>query len=94
MEIKNDILWRVYLCFLGIVILGIVVLGRAFYIQRVENKFWTSMGDSLHLKYLPIDAERGTIYGEDGNMLSTSVPVFDVYVDFAAEGLRKRRKKI
>ena len=93
MEIKNDILWRVYLCFLGIVILGTVVIGRAFYIQQVEGKFWTSMGDSLHLKYLPIDAERGTIYSEDGNMLSTSIPVFDVYVDFAAEGLREKSGK-
>ena len=51
------------------------------------------MGDSLHLKYLPIDAERGTIYSEDGNMLSTSIPVFDVYVDFAAEGLREKSGK-
>ena len=51
------------------------------------------MGDSLHLKYLPIDAERGTIYSEDGNMLSTSVPVFDVYVDFGAEGLREKQGK-
>jgi cell division protein FtsI (penicillin-binding protein 3) len=90
LEIKNDILWRVYLCFLGIIILSVVVIGKAFYIQQVEGKFWTSMGDSLHLRYLPIDAERGTIYSEDGNMLSTSVPVFDVFVDFAAEGLREK----
>jgi cell division protein FtsI (penicillin-binding protein 3) len=92
-EVKNDILWRVYLCFLGIVVLGIIVVGRAFYIQQVEGKYWASMGDSLHLKYFPIDAERGTIYSEDGNMLSTSVPVFDVYVDFAAEGLREKGGK-
>ena len=93
MEIKNDILWRVYLCFLGMVVLGIIVVGRAFYIQQVEGKYWTSMGDSLHLKYFPIDADRGTIYSEDGNMLSTSVPVFDVFVDFAAEGLREKSGK-
>ena len=93
MEVKKDILWRVYLCFLGMILLGVVVIGRAFYIQQVEGKFWTSMGDSLHLKYLPIDAERGTIYSEDGNMLSTSVPVFDVFVDFAAEGLREKNGK-
>src|SRR5205085_11787251 len=44
-------------------------------------------------KYLPINAERGTIYSEDGNMLSTSVPVFDVYVDFGADGLREKQGK-
>ena len=90
MDVKKDILWRVYLSFLGIVILGLFVIGKAFYIQQVQGDFWTKMDNNLHLKYLPVQAERGTIYSEDGNMLSTSVPVFDVYVDFAAEGLRAK----
>lgn len=93
MEIKKDILWRVYLCFLGMVVLGLVVVGKAFYIQRAEGSFWTNLDSSMHLKYLPVEAERGTIYSEDGNMLSTSVPVFDVHVDFAAEGLREKDGK-
>jgi cell division protein FtsI (penicillin-binding protein 3) len=90
LDVKKDILWRVYLSFLGIVILGLIVIGKAFYIQQVQGDFWTKMDNNLHLKYLPVEAERGTIYSEDGNMLSTSVPVFDVYVDFAAEGLRAK----
>ncbi|MEO6731503.1 MAG: penicillin-binding protein [Ferruginibacter sp.] len=93
MDIKKDILWRVYLCFLGMILLGAVVLGRAFYIQQVEGAFWQSMGDSLHLKYVPLVAERGTIFSEDGNMLSTSIPIFDVYVDFGADGLREKNGK-
>ena len=68
------------------VILGIIVIGKAFYIQQVQGTFWTNMDNNMHLKYIPIEAERGTIYSEDGNMLSTSIPVFDVYIDFAAEG--------
>lgn len=70
--------------------LGVVVLGRAFYIQSVQGKYWRSMSDSLHLKYMPVNAERGSIYSEDGNMLSTSIPVFDIYIDFGAEGLREK----
>lgn len=93
MEIKKDILWRVYLCFLGMILLGLVVLGKAFYIQRFEGKFWRGMGDSMHLKYMPLEGQRGTIYSEDGNMLSTSVPIFDVYVDFGADGLREKDGK-
>ena len=90
MEIRKDILWRVYFCFLCIIILGVMVLGKAVYIQRVQGSFWRGMGDSLHLRTLPINAERGSIYSEDGNMLSTSVPVFDIYVDFGAEALREK----
>ena len=93
MDIKKDILWRVYLCFIGIILLGAVVLGRAFYLQQVQGAYWQSMGDSLHLKYVPLVAERGTIFSEDGNMLSTSIPIFDVYIDFGAEGLRENNGK-
>lgn len=75
------------------VLLCAFVLGRAIYIQQAQGKYWMSMGDSLHLKYVPIDAERGSIYSEDGNMLSTSVPVFDVFVDFGADGLREKQGK-
>jgi cell division protein FtsI (penicillin-binding protein 3) len=92
-EIKRDILWRVYLSFLGVVALSLVVLGRAFYIQQVQGNYWRSMSDSLHQKFVPLDAERGTIYSEDGQMLSTSVPYFDIYLDFAAEGLRDKNGK-
>ncbi len=93
MEIKKDILWRVHLCFLGIIVLGVIVLGRAIYIQRVQGDYWKSMSNKQHLKYIDVDAERGSIYSEDGNMLSTSIPVFDIYVDFAADGLREKNGK-
>lgn len=93
MEIKRDILWRVYLSFIGIVFLSFVVLGRAFYIQRFEGEHWRSMSDSMHQKFVELDAERGTIYSEDGQMLSTSIPFFDIYMDFGAEGLRDKSGK-
>jgi cell division protein FtsI (penicillin-binding protein 3) len=93
LDVKKDILWRVYLCFLGIAALGAVILSRAVFIQKVQGAYWRSVSNSQHLKYLDINAERGTIYSEDGNMLSTSIPVFDVYVDFGADGLREKNGK-
>jgi cell division protein FtsI (penicillin-binding protein 3) len=93
MEIKNDILWRVYVSFLGVVLLGVAVFGNAFYIQQVQGKQWRAMGENLQMKYLPINANRGSIFSEDGNMLCTSIPVFDIYIDFGAEGLREKKGK-
>lgn len=93
MDVRKDILWRVYLCFLCIVVLGLCVLGKAVYIQTVQGSMWREMGDNQHLRYQPIHAERGSIFSEDGNILSTSVPVFDIYIDFAAEGLREKQGK-
>lgn len=51
------------------------------------------MSDSLHQRFIPLTAERGTIYSEDGQMLSTSIPTFDIYIDFNAEGLREKKGK-
>lgn len=90
MEVKKDILWRVYLCFLGIVAFSIVILGRAVYIQQVQGPYWREQAKDQQQKFVEIDAQRGTIYSEDGRMLSTSTPYFDIYVDFAAEGLREK----
>lgn len=87
-------MWRVYLSFIGIILLGVAVLGRAFYIQSAEGRFWKEMGEKMHLKYMPVNAPRGSIYSEDGNMLSTSVPIYDVYIDFTADGLRKDNGKL
>jgi cell division protein FtsI (penicillin-binding protein 3) len=75
------------------IMLGAIILGRAIYIQKVQGKYWKSMSYKQHLKYIDIDAERGSIYSEDGNMLSTSIPVFDIYIDFGADGLREKDGK-
>ncbi|MBN8688486.1 MAG: transpeptidase family protein [Chitinophagales bacterium] len=91
MEVKRDILWRVYLSFLGIVVLSLLVLGRAFYIQQAEGEHWRSMSDSLHQRFIELDAQRGTIYSDDGQMLSASIPTFDIYIDFNADGLREKK---
>jgi len=89
-EVKNDILWRVYACYLLIIVLCLWVVGKAVYIQQVQGAYWRGMSDSLHQRIEEIDAERGTIYSEDGQMLSTSIPQFDVHIDFAADGLREK----
>lgn len=93
MEVKRDILWRVYLCFIGMVVLAFLVIGKALYIQQAEGAYWRSKSDSLHTRIINLDADRGTIYSEDGSMLSTSIPFFNIYIDFGAEGLRDKNGK-
>lgn len=74
-------------------IVGSCILGKAVYIQQVQGAYWRSMSDSLHQRIVSLDAERGTIYSEDGSMLSTSIPQFDIYIDFMADGLRDKNGK-
>ena len=90
MEVKRDILWRVYLSFLGVVIFSLLILGRAIYIQQVQGPYWLAQAKQQQQKVVEVEADRGTIYSEDGNMLSTSIPFFDIYIDFGADGLREK----
>ena len=92
-QVKRDILWRVYLCFIILVIVCLCIISKAVKIQQIEGNSWRAMSDSLHQKIEEVDAERGTIYSEDGQMLSTSIPQFDIYIDFGAEGLRDKSGK-
>src|SRR5919198_1685765 len=94
MEVKRDISWRVYLAYIAVAIICVCIFGKAVYIQQAQGKFWRSLSDSLHLKIQEIDADRGTIYSADGEMLSTSIPQFDVYVDFDADGLRENNGEL
>ncbi|HLL41501.1 MAG TPA: penicillin-binding transpeptidase domain-containing protein, partial [Segetibacter sp.] len=93
MDVKKDILWRVHLGFILMAIAGSCILGKAIYIQRTQGAYLRGMSDSLHQRVVSIEAERGTIYSEDGSMLSTSIPQFDMYVDFMADGLREKDGK-
>ncbi len=72
------------------VVICLAIFAKAVYIQQVQGANWRSMSDSLHQKIEEVEAERGTIYSEDGQMLSTSVPKFNIYIDFAADGLREK----
>ncbi|HEY6977847.1 MAG TPA: penicillin-binding protein [Chitinophagaceae bacterium] len=89
MEVKRDISWRAYLAFISVVLTCAAIFSKAFYIQQVQGNYWRSMSDSLHLKIQEVDADRGTIYSADEEMLSTSIPQFDIYIDFEADGLRE-----
>jgi cell division protein FtsI (penicillin-binding protein 3) len=94
MNVKRDILWRVYVSYIIVIAMCIAIFCKAFYIQQVQGKYWRSMSDSLHHKIEEVVAERGTIYSEDGEMLSTSIPYFDVYVDFSVDSLQKNNGKL
>ncbi len=94
MDVKRDILWRVYLSYILVIVACIAILGKAFYIQQVQGKYWRSLSDSLHQRIVDIPAARGTIYSEDGQMLSTNIPQFDIYIDFRVKPLHEKKGKI
>ncbi len=87
MNIKRDILWRIYLAFFVVGIAGTAVLVQVGRIQFVEGEHWRNLADSTTLAYVPIDAERGNILSSDGRLLATSLPFFEIRFDINTDAL-------
>lgn len=87
MNIRANILLRVYLSFGLIVLLAVAVLVRLCDVQFVEGHKWRAMADSLSTKYINVEAARGNIYSNDGSLLATSVPEYELRMDLYAGGI-------
>ncbi len=78
---KSDILWRIYLVYFLTVAFGILILVKVVYIQFVEGEEWRELARSTTMRYMNIDAVRGDILADDGRLLATSVPVYEIRMD-------------
>lgn len=82
MDIKNEVLYRVYILLFGIVVpVSIVLLYRTFEIVYMEGERWRVEGENNYLDYRPVEADRGNIMAHDGSLLATSIPYFDLFFD-------------
>lgn len=79
---------RVYLSFGMIVVIAFAVLYKLFHVQTVQGAQWRAMADSLSTRNQTIEAVRGNIYSNDGSLLATSVPEYDVRMDMLAPGIQ------
>src|SRR5690349_21079984 len=84
MDVKKDIRFRVYLSFTGIVVLAVAIIVKAFAIQVNEGASLRAQAEKAHTKKETLYPERGNIYSEDGTLLSSTIPQFDLRVDFKA----------
>jgi cell division protein FtsI (penicillin-binding protein 3) len=87
MNIRTNILIRVYVAFGFIIFFAFAVIAKLVHVQVVQGKKYRSMADSLSTKYAEVEASRGNIYAIDGSLLATSVPEYDIRMDLMAGGI-------
>ncbi|RME95917.1 MAG: PASTA domain-containing protein [Bacteroidetes bacterium] len=81
MDIKNELLYRIYFLLFGVFTpIAILLMYRTFEVAILQGEKWREEG-GVHVKEHRIEAERGNIYARDGSLLATSVPYFDLYFD-------------
>lgn len=82
MEVKNEVLYRVYFLLFGLLApAAALLLYQTINIAIVQRDYWKQMGEDNYVKDMDIPAERGNIYAADRSLLATSVPYFDLYFD-------------
>ncbi|RMG78945.1 MAG: cell division protein, partial [Bacteroidetes bacterium] len=86
-KVSKEIQGRVYLVFFLVAILFLAVLSKLFIIQFIEGAYWEELARKTTVSYRTIDALRGNIYSDDGRLLATSIPVYEIRWDSRADGL-------
>ena len=85
-DIKNEVLYRVYAVMIMIAFLALIVFAKAVRIQYWEGDKWRAKGEAK-VKIDSVNAERGNIITEDGKLLATSLPFFEIHMDPNSEAL-------
>lgn len=88
MNIKNEVLIRVYVVLFFVVLTGIILLVQTVKIGVIEGEKWREKGKSLYVEYKPVEAERGNILAEDGSFFATSLPFFEIRFDPNSTGMK------
>lgn len=83
MENRSNILWRMRLVYFMMAFFGLLIIGKVVYIQFAEGDHWREKARRSGIRHATIEAVRGDIYADDGSLLATSVPVFDIRMDLS-----------
>lgn len=87
MDSRKPILTRVYLVYGFMFVISLAIIAKILYIQLVEGEMWKAKAEKLSMKYFNIEPNRGNIYDINGQMLATSVPLFEIRMDAASTNI-------
>ena len=89
MEIRKVITLRFGIIYFLIALFGLVIIGRIFIIQNVDTEKWQQIAKDLRNNTAEIWAKRGNICADDGSILSTSVPYYEIRMDMQAPRIQQ-----
>ncbi len=88
MSLKRDILIRTSLVYLGVLLMGLLILGKALHLQLFEKEKW-EQEESSTVQHTVIEPNRGNILSSDGRLLAVDVPYYEIRMDFRSESFTR-----
>ncbi|MBC7391564.1 MAG: transpeptidase family protein [Opitutaceae bacterium] len=81
MGIKFTILLRVRLAFMFVLAFSLAIIWKVAHLQIVEGAHWKEVAEEILLDYKDVKATRGNIYSDNGSLLATSLPFYQLAFD-------------
>ncbi len=87
---RQSMVSKAYVLFLFVCLFAMAIVARLVIIQFIDGQKWEERVEHLTTDLREIVPIRGNIYADNGNLLATSVPVYEIRMDMAADGLGKK----
>ena len=81
---QDKVIPRYMVIAIALTLIGIAVVGKAFYIMTAKKQYWTEVADRLKRDSVSVKPIRGNILSCDGQLMATSIPEYKIYMDFQA----------
>ncbi|MHA7111140.1 penicillin-binding transpeptidase domain-containing protein [Sunxiuqinia elliptica] len=89
MEIRKDITARFGVIYFLAAMVGVIIVVKIFMIQNMDTEKWKGIAKDLKNNTTEIPAKRGNICADDGSILATSVPQYELRLDLAAPRVKR-----
>lgn len=71
-------------------VFALFIVARIVKIQFVQGSEWKEKAQKLTTTYFNIEAARGNVFSNDGSLLATSVPIYEIRMDVCAEPITSK----
>ncbi len=78
---SKNILNRLYIVIMLFLVFALLIVYKLFSVQYVQGDKYRALAKSRTIKRVVVEANRGSIYADDGSLLATSVPKYDIRFD-------------
>jgi cell division protein FtsI (penicillin-binding protein 3) len=85
MNLKKAILLRSWIAFILVLVLAVSILWQIIDLQFNKRDKYAAISKEQSTKWRAIQASRGNIYAEDGSLLATSIPKYELRMDTRVE---------
>ena len=79
---KTDTLWKTYLVYFLVLIFGIAIIAKIILVQTKDNKELVKLAEQREYRVDTLEASRGNIFSSDGQLMATTIPLYDVFFDY------------